>query len=80
MEQWNYGKWRKGWSAGDRSTPDRRPARRSGYLDFDLSLSSGLVAHGAISPSLDEITTAGASGEFEVDCESILLCYGQIGA
>ena len=46
------------------------------YLDFDLSLSSGLVAQGAISPSLDEITAAGSPDEFEVDGESVLLRDG----
>ena len=56
------------------STPVPRSAR--GYLDFNLSFSSSLVAGGAVSPSLDEIATAGASGEFEIDGESILLCYG----
>jgi hypothetical protein len=49
-------------------------------LDLNLSPPSGLVAHGAISPSLDEITAAGAPDEFKVDGESVLLGHGQIGA
>jgi len=51
-------------------------ARRLTYLDFNLSFPSSLVAHRAISPSLDEIATTGASGEFEIDGESVLLCDG----
>ena len=57
-----------------------RSARESGYLDFDLSLSSGLVAYRAISPALDEIATAGTPGEFEIDGEGVLLCDSKIGA
>lgn len=53
---------------------------RSGYLNFDLSLSASLVAYRAISPALDEITTAGTAGELEIDGEGILLCDGEIGA
>ena len=56
------------------------PARESGYLDFNLSLSSGLVAHRAISPSLNEIATASTSGELEIDGEGILFRDGEIGA
>ena len=52
----------------------------SRYLNFNLSFSPGLVTRCAISPSLDEITAAGASGELKVDSEGILLCDGQIGA
>lgn len=62
------------------STPVPRSARESRYLDLSLSFSSSLVAYRAISPSLDEIATTGTSGEFEIDGESILLCYGEIGA
>ena len=53
---------------------DRR--RGSEYLNFNLSLSSSLVAHCTISPSLDEITATGTPGEFEIDGESVLLCDG----
>lgn len=49
-------------------------------LDLNLSLSSGLVAYCSISPSLDEVATAGAAGEFKVSGKDILLGNGEIGA
>jgi hypothetical protein len=54
--------------------------RKSGYLDFSLSLSSSLVTYCAISPSLDQIATTGTSGELEINGKGILLRDGKIGA
>lgn len=62
------------------STQSPRSAGEWRYLYFNLSLSSSLVAQRAISPSLDEIATAGTSGEFEIDGEGVLLRDGKVGA
>lgn len=49
------------------------------YLHFDFTLLARLIANGALTPTLDEITVTGAAGQLEAVGESSTIGYGYVG-
>jgi hypothetical protein len=52
------------------------------HLDFDLALFASFVAYSTITPSLNEVSRAGTTREFEICCYCAVICPSQasIGA
>ncbi len=48
-------------------------------LDFDLTLSAGLVAVGTVTPTLNEVSRSGTTGELYVSCECGFLGECEVG-
>lgn len=49
------------------------------YLHFDFTLLARLIANGALAPTLDEITVAGAAGQLEAVGEGGTIRDGYVG-